>query len=245
VNKTERINDFNTGVRNGLPIGLGYFAVSFAFGIFAAEGGIAPLTSAVLSFTNLTSAGQFAGVRLIFTGAPWFEIAMTVLLINLRYSLMSLSLSQRLAPDMSLISRILIGYGITDEVYAVAIMRERELSLLYMLGLSSLPIVGWTAGTWSGAMAGYILPVSWRSALSIALYAMFVAIIMPQARRSRAVLFVVAFAALLSIMFEYLPLLSMVPLGWRIIICTVLASCAGAVLAPIRTSSANPGGEIT
>jgi predicted branched-subunit amino acid permease len=237
VNKTERVNDFNTGVRNGLPIGLGYFAVSFAFGIFAAEGGIAPLTSAVLSFTNLTSAGQFAGVRLIFTGAPWFEIAMTVLLINLRYSLMSLSLSQRLAPDMSFISRILIGYGIT--------MRERELSLLYMLGLSSLPIVGWTAGTWSGAMAGYILPVSWRSALSIALYAMFVAIIMPQARRSRAVLFVVAFAALLSIMFEYLPLLSMVPLGWRIIICTVLASCAGAVLAPIRTSSANPGGEIT
>ncbi len=116
MNKTERINDFNTGVRNGLPIGLGYFAVSFAFGIFAAEGGIAPLTSAVLSFTNLTSAGQFAGVRLIFTGAPWFEIAMTVLLINLRYSLMSLSLSQRLAPDMSLISRILIGYGITDEV---------------------------------------------------------------------------------------------------------------------------------
>ncbi len=237
MNKTERVNDFNTGVRNGLPIGLGYFAVSFAFGIFAAEGGIAPLTSAVLSFTNLTSAGQFAGVRLIFTGAPWFEIAMTVLLINLRYSLMSLSLSQRLAPDMSFISRILIGYGIT--------MRERELSLLYMLGLSSLPIVGWTAGTWSGAMAGYILPVSWRSALSIALYAMFVAIIMPQARRSRAVLFVVAFAALLSIMFEYLPLLSMVPLGWRIIICTVLASCAGAVLAPIRTSSANPGGEIT
>ena len=236
-------NKFLIGISDGLPIGLGYLAVSFAFGIFAAEGGIKPLIATLLSFTNVTSAGQFAGVKLIFTHAPWFEIAVTVLLINLRYSLMSLSLSQRLRPDISLAGRMLIGFGVTDEIYAVAILKEQELSLVYMLGLMTLPITGWTAGTLTGSIAGYILPLSWRSALGIALYAMFVAIIMPPARSSRPVLMVVAFAAVLSVVFEFVPIISQIPLGWRIIICTITASAAGALLAPIQTAPTTSSGE--
>lgn len=236
-------NNFLAGLVDGLPIGLGYLAVSFAFGIFAAEGGIKPLIATLLSFTNVTSAGQFAGVKLIFTQAPWFEIAVTVLLINLRYSLMSLSLSQRLQPDISLAGRMLIGFGVTDEIYAVAILKEHELNLIYMLGLMTLPIAGWTAGTLTGSIAGYILPLSWRSALGIALYAMFVAIIMPPARSSRPVLMVVAFAAVLSVVFEFTPYLSQIPLGWRIIICTVVASAAGALLAPIQTAPTTAAGD--
>ena len=226
--------DLLNGLRDGLPIGLGYLAVSFAFGIFAAEGKIAPLTAAFLSLTNLTSAGQFAGLKLILANAPWLEIALTTLLINMRYALMSLSLSQRIRSDLSIPHRLLIGYGITDEVYAVAILREDELGLSYMIGLMTLPVLGWTGGTYAGALAGYILPLAWRSALGIALYAMFVAIIMPSARKSRPVLLVVAFAAALSVLFEFAPLLSLIPLGWRIIICTIIASAAGACLAPIQ-----------
>lgn len=229
--------DLRDGLAGGLPIGLGYLAVSFAFGIFAAEGGMAPLTAAFLSLTNLTSAGQFAGVKLIFVQAPWLELALTTLLINLRYALMSLSLSQRLRPDIGLAQRLLIGYGVTDEVYAVAIRREDELGLAYMLGLMTLPVLGWTGGTLAGATAGYILPLAWRSALGIALYAMFVAIIMPSARRSRPVLLVVALSALLSVIFTHAPLLSRIPLGWRIIVCTVIASAVGAWLAPIQTAT--------
>jgi len=236
-------NNFLIGLKDGLPIGLGYLAVSFAFGIFAVEGGLKPLIATLLSFTNVTSAGQFAGVKLIFTHAPWFEIAVTVLLINLRYSLMSLSLSQRLRPDISLAGRMLIGFGVTDEIYAVAILKEHELSLVYMLGLMTLPITGWTVGTLTGSIAGYILPLSWRSALGIALYAMFVAIIMPPARSSRPVLMVVAFAAVLSVVFEFTPYLSQIPLGWRIIICTITASAAGALMAPIQTVPTTSAGE--
>ncbi len=243
-NKYKR-NRFRIGLTDGLPIGLGYFAVSFAFGIFAAEGGLTPFIASLLSLTNVTSAGQFAGVKLIFTHAPWFEIAVTVLLINLRYSLTSLSLSQRLQPDISLAGRMLIGFGVTDEIYAVAILKEHELNFSYMLGLMTLPITGWTIGTLTGAIAGYILPLSWRSALGIALYAMFVAIIMPPARSSRPVLMVVASAAILSVIFEFTPGLNLIPLGWRIIICTIIASAAGALLAPVQTEPTKKSASIS
>lgn len=228
---------FSKGVSDGMPIGLGYVAVAFAFGIFASEGGMTPMTAAFISLTNLTSAGQFAGVQLVFRQAPWFEIGITVLLINLRYALMALSLSQRLDPDTSIAKRTLIGYGITDETYAVAIHKPHALSFPYMLGLMTLPVAGWTLGTLFGAYAGYILPYSLRSALGIALYAMFVAIIMPPASRSRPVLLVVLLAASLSVLFEWAPLISLIPLGWRIILCTVIAAATGAMVAPVQTGT--------
>ena len=232
-----QLRDFRLGMLDGLPIGLGYLAVSFAFGLFAVEGGMAPLTAAFLSLTNLTSAGQFAGTSLIFTGAPWLEIGLTTLLINSRYMLMSLSLSQKIQPGLGPLKRLLIGYGVTDEVYAVAIARPNELSFTYMIGLISLPVVGWTSGALLGSLAGNILPPSVRSALGIALFAMFIAIITPVARQSRPVLLVIFLAVALSILGSYWPWLQSIPLGWRLIGCTVIAALAGALLAPIQSAT--------
>ena len=233
--------DFRSGLNGGLPIALGYIAVSFAYGLFAAEGGLSPLTAAFLSLSNLTSAGQFAGTQLIFAHAPYVEIFVTVLLINLRYMLMSLSLSQKLRPGISPSGRLAIGYGITDEVYAVAALQAGEPGLAYMAGLILLPVIGWTGGTLLGALAGAILPLFVRSALGIALYAMFVAIIIPASRNCRPVLLVVILAASLSAVGQSLPLLRSVPAGWRLIGVTLVAALAGALLAPV-TPEAEPAG---
>ncbi len=229
--------DFQQGLAAGLPIALGYFAVSFAYGLFTAEGGMTPLTATLISFTNMTSAGQFAGTQLIFAGAPYLEIFITVLLINLRYMLMSLSLTQKLRPGISLPGRLIIGYGVTDEIYAVAATHAGEPGLTYMLGLISLPVAGWTGGTLFGALAGSVLPLAARSALGIALYAMFIAIIIPPARSSRPVLAVVILAAVLSTAAQTVPLTREIPSGWRLIAVTLIAAIAGALMAPITPES--------
>lgn len=233
--------DFRGGLSGGLPIALGYIAVSFAYGLFAAEGGLTPLTASILSLSNLTSAGQFAGTQLIFAGAPYIEIFVTVLLINLRYMLMALSLSQKLRPGIGAFGRAAIGYGVTDEVYAVAALQPGEPGLAYMAGLILLPVIGWTGGTLLGALAGTILPDTMRSALGIALYAMFVAIIIPPARASRPVLLVVLLAASLSAVVQSLPVLRDIPAGWRLIGVTLVSAFAGALLAPIEEDSDGSG----
>ncbi len=227
-----KLSDFKEGALGGVPIALGYLSVSFAYGIMAAGGGIDPLSAVLISMTNLTSAGQLAGTQLIIDGATYFQIAVTTLVINLRYMLMSLSLSQRIDPKMSTGERLLVSYGITDEIFAVAYQREKAPNTPYMLGLISLPYVGWTLGTLLGATAGNILPERLCSALGIAIYGMFVAIVIPQCRKSHPCLVVVAVAAALSCLLKYVPVLSSVPTGWAIIICTVAASVLGAVLYP-------------
>jgi len=237
--------DFRDGFHDGLPIGLGYLAVSFAYGLFAVEGGLTPLSAALISITNVTSAGQFAGTGLFFTGAPAIEIFFTVLLINLRYMLMSLSLTQRLRPGIGLLPRLFIGYGVTDEIYAMAALRTYDISISYMAGLMSLPVGGWTLGTLLGGVAGTILPLTVRSALGVALYAMFIAIIIPPARQARPVLAVVVLSAVLSVISTYAPGLRTIPSGWRLISCTVIAALAGALAAPIQSApgaSANESG---
>lgn len=217
-----------------MPIGLGYFAVSFAFGLFAANGGLSALTTTAVSLTNLTSAGQFAGVQLIFLHRSFFEIALTTLLINLRYMLMSLSLSQKVDPDMGIIKRLLISYGITDEIYAVAISQKGQLTARYLMTLMILPVAGWTLGTLSGALVGHVLPEGLQSALGIALYAMFVAIVMPPLRQSRPIALVVLAAALISTLIHFMPLLSIFRGGWQIILATLAAAALGAVIAPVQ-----------
>ncbi len=224
----------DTGLSDGLPIGLGYFAVSFAFGLMAIEGGLPAWVATVISLTNLTSAGQFAGVQLIFTHRPLVEIALTTLLINLRYLLMSLSLSQKLEPRVGLVQRLLIGFGVTDEIYAVAISRPGMLGARYSLSLLVLPIIGWTGGTLTGAVAGSVLPASVRAALGVALYAMFVAIVMPVLRRSRPVALVVLTAIGISSLIAWAPALTGLRGGWQIIAATILASALGAFLAPLQ-----------
>lgn len=223
--------EYFKGFRDGLPIGLGYLSVSFAFGITAVNMGIPPLAAILISMTCLTSAGQVAGIGAIAACGSYVEIALAQLIINLRYSLMSLSLSQKLCAKYSLFHRLTTSFGVTDEVFAVASARPGEVTPPYMYGLITLPYVMWSAGTAFGALLGGILPDIVKSALGIAIYGMFIAIVVPPARRFRGVLVVSLLAAALSCAFRFLPFLE--PLGgFSVIICTVLAAAAGALIFP-------------
>lgn len=226
--------DFQHGLRDGIPIALGYFSVSFSFGILALGGGLSVFQAALTSLTNVTSAGQFAGLQIIIAGGTLLEIAATQFIINLRYALMSLSLSQKLSPDIRLWQRFVIAFANTDEIFAVAMGHTKDLTFPYMVGLQILPILGWTAGTAVGAAAGSMLPASVNNALSVALYGMFIAIVVPAARKARPVLIVAVLAALLSSVLYYVPAFSEISTGTSIIICTVAASAAGALLFPVH-----------
>lgn len=223
---------YREGFRDGLPIALGYLSVSFTFGITAVGMGIPPLAAILISMTNLTSAGQVAGVGIIAAGGGYFEMALAQLIINLRYALMGLSLSQKLDSRYNLLHRILSAFGITDEVFAVASGKPSEISSPYMYGLITLPYIFWAAGTAGGALLGGILPENIKSALGIAIYGMFIAIVIPPAKKSRGIVFVAILAAVLSCLIYYLPALSGISSGISVIICTVIAAALGAWLFP-------------
>ena len=226
-------NNFTEGLKDGVPIALGYLSVSFSIGIMAVSSGLGIFQGAFMSLTNVTSAGQFAGLAVIATGGTILELILTQLIINLRYALMSLSLSQKLSEKITLWQRLVIAFANTDEIFAVAMNRSKSLTFSYMLGLQSLPVIGWTSGTALGAAAGQALPDAISSALNVALYGMFIAIVVPAAVKLRPVLIVAALAALFSCMIYYLPLFSGISTGTSIIICTILASAAGAVIFPV------------
>ena len=226
--------DFQCGLKDGAPIALGYFSVSFSFGILALGGGLTVFQAALTSLTNVTSAGQFAGLQIIIAGGTLLEMAVTQLIINLRYALMSLSLSQKLSERVTFWQRLIIAFANTDEIFAVAMAHGRELSFSYMAGLQILPVIGWTAGTAVGAAAGSMLPEAVNSALSVALYGMFIAVVIPEAKKVRSVLATAALALLMSCVIYYLPVFSGISAGVSIIICTVAASAAGAVLFPLH-----------
>ena len=227
------MNAFLLGMKKGIPVALGYFAVSFSFGVMAAKG-ITPLMATIISATNLTSSGQYAGVQLMFQNASYVEIALTVFLINLRYALMSISLSQRIDPNMHLGTKLLIGFGITDEVYALSITSPHKLTAKYMLGLISLPFLGWVSGTAVGAFGAQFFNQDLLNSMGIALYAMFIAIIIPDARKSKPILIVILIATIISCMFYYIPFIKELGLGFKIIISTVIASLIGAIFFPIE-----------
>lgn len=227
---------FKSGFADGLPIGLGYISVSFTFGMMAVEKGMSPLAAILISFTNLTSAGQFAGLDIIAASGPFIEMALVQFVVNLRYALMSLSWTQKLAPDFTLLQRFIIAYADTDEVFAVSSSRAtggKKLTFTYMSGLIIAPIIGWTLGTVLGALASAILPAFVRSALGIAIYGMFIAIIVPPAREQQSVRVVVLAAVAFSLMLHYLPVLKNISSGFAIIICGVGASLIGAALFPV------------
>lgn len=225
--------EFQVGVRDGIPIALGYFAVSFSLGIAMLTAGMTAVQGAMMSVSNLTSAGEFAGVRVIAAGGALVELILTQLIINLRYSLMSLSLTQKLDEKVTLWQKLLIAFGNTDEIFAVAMNHQKSLTLLYMLGLQSLPIVGWTAGTFLGAVAGGIMPRSVSVAMNVMLYGMFIAIVIPVAKKSRPVLIVASIAVFISSLFRYVPFLQGVSEGISIIICTIAAATFGAIFFPV------------
>ncbi len=228
------VNSFRKGLKDGIPICLGYFSVSFAFGIFAVENGLTVFQATIISLTNLTSAGQLAGVPIIM-GGTLPELALSQLIINSRYSLMSVSLSQKFSHKVKLRDKLFISYANTDEIFAVAVSQKGEIGKRYMLGLMLLPILGWTSGTLIGAVAGNILPAMVTAALGLAIYGMFIAIVVPVAKNEKATAICVAIAIALSCAFKYIPLLSKVPMGFTVIICSVVAAAILAVVAPIKT----------
>ena len=222
--------DFIQGLRDGTPIMAGYFAVSFSFGILAMQGGLSVIQAALTSLTNMTSSGQFAGLQIIAAGGTLIELILTQVIINMRYSLMSLALSPKLNKKIKLWQRLLIAFANTDEIFAVAMSRERSLTFPYMAGLQILPIFGWTAGTAIGAIAGNLLPAALTAALGIALYGMFIAVVVPVARRSRPVLL----SALIAIAISCVLYVLKVSAGISIIVSTVAASALMAFLRPIE-----------
>lgn len=224
--------EFWRGVNQGLPITLGYIPVAFTFGLMAVNGGIPVWTAILISLTNLTSAGQFAGASLIISNGSLVEIAVATFVINIRYMLMSLSLSQKVSTKMPTIKRCIMAFGITDEIFTVASLEKGEVSFSYMVGLIVCPYFGWALGTALGAMITSMLPKTLQSSMGIALYAMFIALIVPSAKKSKAALTVVIAAALISSAFKFLPLMKLVSGGWSIIITTIIAAAAGALLFP-------------
>ena len=223
--------DFIKGIKDGIPICLGYLSVSFGFGILAVGLGLSILSAVGISLTNLTSAGQVAGVGIIAAGGSLLEMALTQLVINIRYSLMGISLSQKLDGSFNTFHRMVASFGITDEIFAVAVS-QKSVSPFYMYGLTVISALGWVSGTFLGAAAGNILPSSISSAMGIVLYGMFLAIIIPPAKKEKGVLAAVLTAAALSIMFEFV--LKSVSGGFAIIICSVISAAVCAVLFPVK-----------
>ena len=226
-------NNFRMGFRDGLPICLGYFAVSFAFGIFTQSMGLSVLEAVLISALNLTSAGQLAAVPIIASGGSYLELAISQLVINARYSLMSVSLSQRLGGSVRMGDRLAIAFANTDEVFAVSMSKESSVGRKYMYGLILTPFFGWTLGTFLGAVAGNILPAMLVGALGIAIYAMFVAIVVPAAKDNIKVACASLIAIMLSCGFYFIPMLSVIPSGFTIIIIAVAVSLLMAIVAPI------------
>ena len=230
--ETSRRREYREGLRHGFPIACGYFFVSFTFGILGASLGFRWWESTLISMTNLTSAGQIAGVKTIAAGGSMFELALSQFIINLRYSLMGISLSQNMSEDVNGSKRALLGFGITDEIYGVAASRKTPVTTVYFLGLMTLPYIGWSLGTLFGAILGDVLPATVTEVMSLAIYGMFIAIVVPAAKESRRVLFVVILAAAVSCLMYYTPVLKEVSVGFAIIVSAVAAAAVGAWLFP-------------
>ena len=227
------LKTYTRGVRTGIPVGVGYFSVSFGFGAMAAAQGIKALDATLISVSNLTSAGQFAGLTLMVAGATLWEVILTQLVINSRYALMSLALSQRMGNRIGILPRFLIAFFNTDEIFALAMAEKQPLSVPFLMGLGLTPILGWTAGTLCGALAGSVLPLQVRTALGVMLYGMFVAIVVPPAKQEKPVLAACLLALCFSCCFRWLPLLKQVSAGIAIVVCTVVAAGICAWLFPI------------
>lgn len=221
------------GLKAGVPIGLGYLSVSFTFGIMAVSLGFDWWQAVVISTLTLTSAGQLAGIQIMISPGQYLTMLISQLTINMRYSFMSVSLSQKVSPKFKGIKRWLLGFFMTDEIFAVA-SNEKTVEPKFFLGLSTLPWVGWTLGTLLGALIGNVLPPIIMASLCIAIYGMFLAIIIPPAKKSRHIFIVIIIAALLHCAFYYLPVLKEIPSGISISISAILAAVLGALLFPVK-----------
>ena len=235
----DRLSEYKSGIKDGIPIFLGYLAVSFAFGIQASKAGLTTFQAGLMSAVNVTSAGQFAALTAIAAGASWLELAFTQLVINLRYMLMSCALSQKLDPKAPFMHRFLVAFGVTDEIFGVSVTKKGSLSPYFSYGLMSAAIPGWVLGTVLGVISGNLLPQMVINSLGIAIYGMFIAVIIPEAKKDKVVLGVVVSSMLLSCGFYYLPFIKNISEGFKIIIITIVISAAAAIMFPVKEDGKN------
>lgn len=230
--------EYSAGLRRGLPVGMGYFSVSFGFGAMAVSQGVRAWEAALISLTNLTSAGQFAGLTVIVAAAGLWELVLTQLIINSRYAMMSLALGQRMGQEIGLLPRLVIAFFNTDEIFALAMARREKLTVPYLLGLATLPVLGWTIGTLCGGLAGSVLPAAIGTALGVMLYGMFVAIVVPAAKADWRIFIAALLAMALSCCFAWIPALARISQGLAIVVCTVAAAAVCAAAFPVDEEAA-------
>ena len=233
-----KLKEFFAGMKAGVPVCIGYFSVSFGFGAMAVAQGLTIWQAILISATNLTSAGQFAGLTVIAAGAAMIEMILTQLVINSRYALMSLAIGQRLGQRTGTGRRLLAAFFNTDEVFALGMARGKDITTTYFIGAGVVAALGWTGGTAMGAIAGSLLSQSIRMALGVMLYGMFIAIVVPQAKEEKPLLASVLVALVFSCLFAWLPVLDRVSGGLAIVICTVAAASLCAVLFPVEEEEA-------
>ena len=231
------MNNYLRGLRYGIPIGLGYLSVSFTFGIMAVSYGLSWWQAVLISMFTVTSAGQFAGIGVMMHPGQYIEMLVSQLTINVRYSFMSISLSQKVDSKFKGVYRWLLGFFMTDEIFAVA-STEKSVKRSFFAGLATLPYFGWTLGTLVGALLGNILPERLMSALSLAIYGMFVAIVVPEMKHKKTVSIVVVFAIVFSCLFTYVPVINEISSGLSISICAIGAAILGALLFPVKEDEA-------
>lgn len=229
-------NLLKQGMVDGIPIALGYFAVSFSLGIQAKQAGMSAFYATLMSILNVTSAGEFAGISIIKESGTYLEIALCQLIINLRYMLMSCALSQKFDSSYSVIHRFLASYGITDEIFGISISKGAKVSPVYMYGAIIVAVPAWSLGTCLGVVMGNILPVIVVNALSVSLYGMFIAIFIPPAKKDIKVGAAVITAMLASYLFTLIPAVRDISSGMKVIILTVVISLVFAILFPVKDS---------
>ena len=228
---TDNFKCYKKGVRDGIPICLGYFAVAFTLGIMAKKCGLSPFEAMLTAALTNASAGGFAGFELMSANAPYWQMALMQLVVNARYLLMSCALSQKFAPSTSILHRSIVAFDVTDEVFGISIAQKGYLNPFYNYGAMSVAIPGWASGTFLGVVMGNILPIRIVSALSVGLFGMFLAIIIPPAKKNKAVAGCVIISFALSYAFS---LIKAIPEGIRVISLTILISFAAAILFPVK-----------
>lgn len=230
----KQTSKFYRGLQDGIPVALGYLAVSFTLGIAARKAGITPFQALIASALNNTSAGEFAAFTLIGAGVSYLEIAITTLILNMRYILMSCALSQKVDRNAPFFHRFIMAYDITDEIFGLSIMYEGKLNPKYTYGIIALAAPAWAVGTYLGALSGSIMPASVLSAMNVALYGMFIAVIVPPAKKDKVIALVIAVSMVSSLLFSILPGLKSLSAGISVIILTVVISLAAAILFPVE-----------
>ncbi len=225
--------EFWAGMQAGMPVCVGYFSVSFGFGAMAIAQGLSIWQAILISASNLTSAGQFAGLTVIAAGATIIEMILTQLVINSRYALMSLALGHQFGQRVGTGKRLIAAFFNTDEVFALGMSRGKDITASFFVGAGTVAALGWIAGTAMGAVAGSLLPESVRMALGVMLYGMFIAIVVPQAKKDTPILISALLALVFSCLFTWVPGLKEVSGGLAIVICTVAAAAICAALFPV------------